>query len=103
MDRTGKTNHAGTDRLPTCRLYIAGNAPNSLRAIANLDRLIRSHGADRCEYEIIDMLEQPQRALEDGILVTPTLVVESSQGIVKIIGDLRDKSKVLHALALSEE
>ena len=55
------------------RLYIANNAPNSVRAVANLEAICKEHLKDQFKLEIIDVLEYPQRALADGILVTPSL------------------------------
>ena len=45
------------------RLYVAGSAPNSLRAIANTKAICDEHFASGYELEIVDMLEHPQRAL----------------------------------------
>ena len=56
------------------RLYVAGSAPNSLRAIANTQAICDEHFASAYKLEIVDMLEHPQRALTDGIIVTPTLL-----------------------------
>ncbi len=84
------------------RLYIAGRAPNSTRAVSNLQQLMHHELHDACDYEIIDVLEDPKRALNDGVLVTPTLIKLGSSGSVKIIGDLSNKSKLLHALGLKD-
>ena len=53
------------------RLYIAGRAPNSVKAIANLEAICRQHLKDSYKLEIVDVCEHPRRALDDGILVTP--------------------------------
>ena len=53
------------------------------------------------ELEIIDVLEQPQRALADGILVTPSLTKVSPSPLAKIVGNLSDTGSVLHALGLA--
>ena len=45
------------------------------------------------------MLEEPLRALEEGIFVTPTLVGNHSRP-VSIVGTLRDHQRVLQALGL---
>ena len=56
------------------RLYIAGDAPNSLQAMANLTQLCETHLPDRHEIEIVDVLLDPKRALTESIFMTPTLV-----------------------------
>jgi circadian clock protein KaiB len=84
------------------RLYIANNAPNSVRAVANLAAICKEHLKDKFKLEIIDVLETPLRALADGILVTPSLAKVSPSPAAKIVGNLSDKSSVLHALGIKE-
>jgi circadian clock protein KaiB len=81
------------------RLYVAGNAPNSLRAIANLKALCDEHFAERHELEIVDLLKNPKRALADGVIVTPTLLKLSPLPVQRVIGNLNDTNQVLQALA----
>jgi len=82
------------------RLYISNNAPNSLRAISNLGAICKEYLEDKFKLEIIDVLEYPLRALADGILVTPSLAKVSPSPVAKIVGNLSDKSNVLHALGI---
>jgi len=84
------------------RLYIAANAPNSVRAVANLAAICKEHLKDNFKLEIIDVLESPLRALADGILVTPSLAKVSPMPAARIVGNLSDKSSVLHALGIRE-
>ena len=83
------------------RLYIANNAPNSVRAIANLEAICKTHLVDNFKLEIIDVLEYPQRALADGILVTPSLAKLSPSPTARIVGNLSDTGSVLHALGIT--
>lgn len=82
------------------RLYVAGNASNSAQAIANLRSLCREVLDDCSEIEIVDVLREPKRALEDGILLTPMLVKLSPAPIRKIIGNLNQREPILQALGL---
>jgi circadian clock protein KaiB len=91
----GPRRKTGTLRL---RLYVAGHAPNSLRAIDNATALCRAHFAATHDLEIIDVLKDPSRALADGILVTPTLVKLSPRPVLRVIGNLSDTQQVLAAL-----
>jgi circadian clock protein KaiB len=81
------------------RLYVAGHAPNSLRAIANARAICDEHFASGHEIEIVDLLEQPRRALADGIIVTPTLLKLSPLPVRRMIGNLSDTRQVLLTLA----
>lgn len=80
------------------RLYVAGNAPNSERAIANAKAICGEHFASRYELEVVDLLEQPTRALADGIIVTPTLLKLMPLPVQRLIGNLSDTDQVLLAL-----
>ena len=80
------------------RLYVAGNAPNSLRAIANARAICEAREGDGFELEIVNLLEHPKRALADGIIVTPTLLKLSPSPIRRMVGDLSDRNQVLLTL-----
>lgn len=81
------------------RLYVAGNAPNSLRAIENATAICTEHFAAQYDLEIIDLLVEPQRGLDAGIIVTPTLLRISPLPPHRFVGTLADTSRVLLALA----
>ena len=82
------------------RLYISGNAPNSVRAVANLDAICKEYLKDGYKLEIVDVFEQPARALAEGVVVTPSLAKVSPSPAVKVVGNLSDKSNVLLALGI---
>lgn len=82
------------------RLYVAGSAPNSVQAIANLEAICRQYLKGNHQLEIVDVFEQPLRALADGVIVTPSLVKLSPPPAAQIVGNLSDRSKVLLALGL---
>ena len=82
------------------RLYVAGDAPNSVRAIANLYALCREHLPDRHEIEVVDVLRDSRRALADGVLLTPMLVKLLPAPQREIVGTLSHTQVVLHSLGL---
>lgn len=84
------------------RLYVAGEAPNSTQAIANLAAFCRKHLSDRYEIEIIDVFREPKRALAESIFMTPTLVVRTPPPVRKIVGTLSQTQTVLLALGLAD-
>jgi circadian clock protein KaiB len=81
------------------RLYISGNAPNSVRAIANLEAICKQYLKDY-KLEIVDVFEQPLRALADGVLVTPSLAKVSPAPVANVVGNLSDKRNVLLMLGV---
>jgi circadian clock protein KaiB len=80
------------------RLYIAGQAPNSVLALANAKAICESHFLAGYKLEIIDLMENPLRALKDGIVVTPTLVRMMPKPSRRVIGTLADQKQVVLAL-----
>ncbi|AEV99511.1 circadian clock protein KaiB [Niastella koreensis] len=80
------------------RLYIAGNTPKSIAALANLKKYCEQHLAGQYSLEVIDLLIQPQLAAGDQIFAVPTLVRKVPVPIRKIIGDLSNEEKVLVGL-----
>jgi circadian clock protein KaiB len=82
------------------RLYVAGQTPKSLRALANLKRICEEHLAGKYHIEIIDLLENPQLASTDQILAIPTLIRKVPEPMRKIIGDLSNVERVLVGLDL---
>lgn len=84
------------------RLYVAGDGPNSREAVGNL-RAICRRWLEPTAYklEIIDILEEPFRALEEGVLVTPTLIANGSARI-SIVGTLSDHGAVVRALGVDD-
>ncbi|MGK2913442.1 MAG: circadian clock KaiB family protein [Porticoccaceae bacterium] len=82
------------------RLYVAGEAPNSAQALANLRALCRAHLPDRHQIEVVDVFREPKRALADGIFMTPTLIKLAPSPVRRIVGTLSQTPPVLWALGL---
>jgi len=82
------------------RLYVAGQTPKCLAALANLKKLCEEYMDGDYQIEIIDLLQQPQLAKGDQILAIPTLVRKLPEPVRKIIGDLSQTERVLIGLDL---
>ncbi len=90
----------GARRTWWLRLYVAGQTPKSLTALANLKRLCGAHLPGRYRIEVVDLVKQPHLARRDEIIVIPTLVRRLPPPIRRIIGDLSNEERVLLALGL---
>lgn len=88
--------------LVELRLYVAGQTPKSLAALANLKKICTEHLEGRYKLHVIDLVKTPQLAQGDQILAIPTLVRKLPVPIRKIIGDLSDLERVLVGLNLRE-
>jgi circadian clock protein KaiB len=82
------------------RLYIAGQSPKALTALANLKKICEEQLEGKYDIEVIDLLINPQLGNEDQILALPTLVRKLPVPVRKIIGDLSDTERVLVGLDL---
>jgi circadian clock protein KaiB len=82
------------------RLYIAGQTPNSMTAIANLKRICEDKLQGKYRIEVIDLLEKPQLAKGDQIIAIPTLVRRLPPPVKKIIGNLPKTESVIVGLDL---
>jgi circadian clock protein KaiB len=80
------------------RLYVAGQTPRSVAALANLKRICEEHLAGKCRVEVVDLMANPALARTDQILAIPTLVRKLPAPARKIIGDLSQTERVLVGL-----
>ena len=81
------------------RLYVTGSAPNSIAALANM-KAVRAALDEDHELEIVDVLERPERALADDVLVTPTLLKLAPRPPCRIVGNLSNIHQVLSSLGI---
>lgn len=80
------------------RLYVAGQTPKSIAAIANLNRLCEAHLPGRYKIEVVDLMKNPALAQRDQIVAIPTLIRQLPEPLKRIIGDLSNAEKVLVGL-----
>ena len=83
------------------RLYVAGNTPNSVEARVNLGALCRRYLAGRYKIEIIDVNRNPNRALLDGIYMTPALLKLAPSPVRMIVGTLSGSAALLEGLGVA--
>jgi circadian clock protein KaiB len=98
-DRQQDAMQAGSEHY-NLRLYVAGQTPKSITAIANLHRICEEHLVGRYTVEVIDLLVQPQLAAGDQILALPTLVRRLPAPLKRVIGSLANTERVLVGLDL---
>ena len=84
-------------------MYVTGHTEKTSKTIEQVRQLlgqVLGVGEDEHDLEIINVLKAPQKATEDKVFVTPTLVKVCPQPSRRIIGDLSDSQKVKDALEL---
>ncbi|MEO6927925.1 MAG: circadian clock KaiB family protein [Casimicrobiaceae bacterium] len=82
------------------QLYVAGDSPNSMRALANLKSICNTAIPDRYVIDVIDVFREPERAMANSVMMTPTLIKLEPSPVRRIVGSLSDRSPVLEALGL---
>jgi circadian clock protein KaiB len=83
------------------RIYVAGEAPNSVLAVRNLRALCAAHFDGNFSIELVDVLLSPDRAWDDGVMVTPTTLRISPTPSAPIVGNLSNLQALLSALGLA--
>jgi len=82
------------------RLYVAGQSPQSMAAVANLRALCEAHVSGRYTIEIIDLFKTPHLSREDQIVAVPTVVRKLPPPMKKVIGNLSNTELALVGLQL---
>ncbi len=82
------------------RLYVTGMTPRSSRAVTNAKALCEKHLAGRYDLQVIDVYQEPALVANHQIVALPMLVKETPPPLRRIVGDLADTERALHALDL---
>lgn len=82
------------------RLYVAGQSPRSLRAVANLQRLCAEELDARYRLEVIDLYQQPELAHCEQVVALPALIKRLPEPLRSIVGDMSNTERVLVGLDL---
>jgi len=85
------------------RLYVAGQTPRSLAALANLKKICDTHLRGQYKIEVIDLAVNPELARADEIVAIPTLIRKLPPPVKRIIGDLSNKERTLVGMELVPE
>lgn len=92
-----------TEREYELKLYVSGAAPNSVRAISNLQALLETHLPGRYTLTITDVRQEPSVAQREQIVALPMLVKEHPTPRRAMIGDMSNTEKVLAGLGIERE
>ena len=86
------------DQHYVLRLFVAGTAPNSLRAIQNVRLICEEQLPGRHELEVIDIYQNAGQLATGQVVVAPTLVRQSPLPVRRLVGDLSNRNRVLEGL-----
>jgi circadian clock protein KaiB len=85
------------------QLFVAGRAPKSLDAIANIKKICEETLKGRYVLDVIDLYQQPQLAQGEQIIAVPTLIKKLPAPLRRIIGDMSNTERVLVGLDLRKK
>ena len=84
-------------------LFVTRESSASAHAIVQLRRIAAEYLPSNSQVEVIDLMDEPERAEQDQILAIPTLVRKSPEPIRRVIGDLSDIARVLTSIGFVVE
>jgi circadian clock protein KaiB len=85
------------------KLYVAGQSPKSVNAIANIKKLCETRLKGRYVLDVIDLYQQPHLAQGEQIIAVPTLIRSLPSPLRRIIGDLSNTERLLVGLDIRSE
>ena len=77
-------------------LFVANDGPKSIIAIENIRRALDEFVAAAFALEIVNVFDDPDRALNSRVLVTPTLLAPDFAR--RLVGDLSEKAQLHYFL-----
>lgn len=82
------------------RIYNADQSRETAAIAERLAEALKTHVGEGHSVEVVDILSEPDRASEDRVFVTPTLIKELPEPTRRLIGDLSDPQQVLLMLGV---
>ena len=81
-------------------LYVAGVNDEIRQQIASLGLTMDTEvGTDNWVLDVVDVLEEPEKALQGDVFATPTLVRIVPLPVLKLLGGIAQSEKILSIIA----
>ena len=85
------------------RLFIASDDAHTEQTLNNIHQLLEEGLTSPYTLKVIDITNNPEQAIANQIVVTPTLVRDSPQPACRIVGQLNDIPRVLSIISSFEQ
>jgi circadian clock protein KaiB len=82
-------------------LYVSGATQRSLEAVERVKTTCDAALAGRYRLGVVDIFQQPGRAVRDQVIAVPMLVRERPLPIRRLIGTLSNPQQILQAFGLT--
>ncbi|WP_313951656.1 circadian clock KaiB family protein [Accumulibacter sp.] len=81
-------------------LYVAGVNDEIRQQVATLGRTMDAEvGTGHWVLDVVDVLEEPEKALQGDVFATPTLVRIVPLPVLKLLGGIAQSEKILSIIA----
>ena len=101
LEPFGRARSRKAPRSYVLTLYVSGATQRSLEAVERVKKICDGALAGRYRLGIVDIFQQPGRALRDQVIAVPMLVRERPLPIRKLIGMLSDPRQILQVFGLT--
>jgi circadian clock protein KaiB len=82
------------------KLFIVKDNPKSQSLVERVQRLLKDVLGENYQVDIIDILENPELAMRDKVIASPTLIKVSPLPQKRLIGHFNDNEKIISGLNL---
>jgi circadian clock protein KaiB len=100
-ERLEQAHAARADARYELCLYVVGMTQRSSEAISAIKGICEAHLHDRYDLKVVDIAAAPDLARTDQIVAAPTLVKRLPLPMRRLIGNLSNTERVMHALDLA--
>ena len=101
LEQFGRAQSKKAQQSYVLTLYVSGATQRSLEAVERVKKTCDAALAGRCRLAVVDIFQQPSRAVRDQVIAVPMLVKERPLPIRKLIGTLSDPQQILQVCGLT--
>jgi circadian clock protein KaiB len=83
------------------KIYVVEKNPSSKDLIKRIKTIFNNALSNNYTLEVVDILKNPEVAVRDNILASPTLIMEHPLPAKRVIGDISDENTLISMLNLS--
>lgn len=82
------------------RVFVLGQTRASTEVLENLEAICQEHCTEDYRIEVIDLRANMQIAEDEEIFATPTVERTAPEPVVRVVGDLSDRTSALRNLQI---
>ena len=79
-------------------LYVVSENEKTIGIIDNLRAVLEKNFKEEWQLNVVDVLATPEKAVENNIFATPTLMRDFPAPVIKALGDIANEKRILGVL-----